>query len=225
VDYAIDHEQRAQLIEQHLPLARAIAARYGRSPELREELAQVGAVGLVAAASRFDADRGVPFAAYAAATVEGEIRRYFRDRSTVVRVPRRERDAERALRMAESAASMRLGRQASPVEVADEAGIRPADADRARSARGEPLSLAEIEQRPSTAAADELERCERRALLRRGLVALPAPEREAVGLWFVGDLSQREIARRMRISQSQASRLLASALERLRRELTGAESV
>ena len=87
----------------------------------------------------------------------------------------------------------------------------------------EPVALLDVEQRPSALAADELERCERRITLSRGLVALPAREREAVGLCYVGDLSQREIARRMHISQSQASRLLASALVRLRRELAETE--
>ena len=183
-DMAIDRGQKAQLAERHLPLARAVAARHGQTQELREELTQVGALGLVAAASRFDPARGVPFAAYAGITVEGEIRRYLRDRGSVVRVPRRLR-----------------------------ATARPAAS----------LPLSEVEQRPSPAAADELDRCERRALLHRGLEMLPAREREAIGLCYFGDLSQREVAKRMRISQSQASRLLAAALDRLRRELGEAE--
>jgi len=206
-------------VQQHLPLARGIAARYSRNADLREELAQVGALGLVAAAARFDPARRVPFGAFAAVTVEGEIRRYLRDRSTVVRVPRRERAAEQALRRAAATASTRLGREATVREAAEEAGLPPSDAERARVAGARPLTLAQIEARASETAAEELEACERRALLRRGLEALPAREREVVWLCYLGGLSQRETARLMRISQSQASRLLASALDRLRREL------
>jgi RNA polymerase sigma-B factor len=189
MDLTADHERATTLIERNLPLARAIAARYGRTPELREELTQVGALGLVAAAARFDPARRVPFGAYAAVTIEGEIRRYLRDRSTVVRVPRRERARARQ----DGSAALRA------------------------------VPLADAERRPSPVAADELDGCERRILLRRGLLALAPPEREAVGLSFVGDLSQREIARRMHISQSQASRLLAAALAKLRHELAEAD--
>lgn len=179
----MDRMRRAQLAERYLPLVRAVATRHARTQEQREELVQVGALGLVAAASRFDPSRRVPFAAYAGVTVEGEIRRYLRDRGSVVRIPRREQAA------------------ASTVAV--------------------PLS--EVEQRANVAAADELDGCERRALLRRGLEALPAREREAIGLCYLGDLTQREAVRRMRISQSQASRLIADGLERLRHELVEAE--
>ncbi|HZD87743.1 MAG TPA: sigma-70 family RNA polymerase sigma factor [Gaiellaceae bacterium] len=180
----MDRKRRAQLAERYLPLARSAAARHAHTRELREELTQVGALGLVAAASRFDPSRHVPFAAYAGVTVEGEIRRYLRDRSSVVRVPRRER-----------------------------AIARPAA----------PVPLSEAERRPNVAAADELDGCERRALLRRGLEALPPREREAIGLCYLGGLTQREAASRMRISQSQTSRLLAAGLERLRQKLAEAE--
>ena len=67
----------------------------------------------------------------------------------------------------------------------------------------------------------EIEACERRALVRSVLARLDPREREAVGLRFAGDLSQSEIARRMNISQSQASRVLGRALEKVRRELEG----
>ena len=185
MDHTADRETKLHMIERHLPLVRAVAARYGYTRELREELTQVGALGLVAAASRFDPTRRVPFGAYAGVTIEGEIRRYLRDRNSVVRVPRREQQDSRG-----------------PLRA---------------------VPLAEAERRPSAAAAEELDGCERRALLRRGLGALPVREREAVGLCYVGDLSQREIARRMHISQSQASRLLAAALARLRDELAEAD--
>ena len=79
--------------------------------------------------------------------------------------------------------------------------------------------LAQAELRPSADAEDAIEACEDRALLRRSLGSLDVREREVVCLRFVGDLSQIEIARRLHISQSQASRLLAGALEKLRSEL------
>jgi RNA polymerase sigma-B factor len=80
---------RRLLIERHLPLVRAIARRFAGGGEPLEDLAQVGAIGLIKAADRFDADRGVTFGAFAAPFIAGEIRHHLRDRCAPVRVPRR----------------------------------------------------------------------------------------------------------------------------------------
>jgi RNA polymerase sigma-B factor len=80
---------RRLLIERHLPLVRAIARRFAGGGEPLEDLAQVGAIGLIKAADRFDADRGVAFGAFAAPFIAGEIRHHLRDRCAPVRVPRR----------------------------------------------------------------------------------------------------------------------------------------
>src|SRR5688572_5139064 len=77
------------LIERHLPLVRSIARRYARGGEPLEDLAQVGAIGLIKAADNFDDARGVAFSAYAAPFIAGEIRHHLRDRCAPVRVPRR----------------------------------------------------------------------------------------------------------------------------------------
>jgi RNA polymerase sigma-B factor len=80
---------RRLLIERHLPLVRSIARRYAGGGEPLEDLAQVGAIGLIKAVDRFDAGRGVAFGAYAAPFIAGEIRHHLRDRCAPVRVPRR----------------------------------------------------------------------------------------------------------------------------------------
>jgi RNA polymerase sigma-B factor len=79
---------RSQLIERHLPLVRSIARRYAGEEPL-DDLAQVGAIGLIKAADRYDAARNVAFAAFAAPFIAGEIRHHLRDRAAPVRVPRR----------------------------------------------------------------------------------------------------------------------------------------
>jgi RNA polymerase sigma-B factor len=79
---------RRLLIERHLPLVRSIARRYTGAEPL-EDLAQVGAIGLIKAADRFDDARGVAFSAFAAPFIAGEIRHHLRDRCAPVRVPRR----------------------------------------------------------------------------------------------------------------------------------------
>ena len=80
---------RRLLIECHLPLVRSIARRHAGGGEPLEDLAQVGAIGLIKAADRYDAGRGVAFGAFAAPFIAGEIRHHLRDRAAPVRVPRR----------------------------------------------------------------------------------------------------------------------------------------
>jgi RNA polymerase sigma-B factor len=80
---------RRLLIERHLPLVRAIARRHAGGGEPLEDLAQVGAIGLIKAADRYDAGRGVAFGAFAAPFIAGEIRHHLRDRAAPVRIPRR----------------------------------------------------------------------------------------------------------------------------------------
>jgi RNA polymerase sigma-B factor len=80
---------RHRLIEAHLPLVRSVARRYAASGEPLDDLFQVGAIGLIKAVDRYDIARGGDLGAYAAASIDGEIRHHLRDRSAPVRVPRR----------------------------------------------------------------------------------------------------------------------------------------
>jgi RNA polymerase sigma-B factor len=84
---------RHELIERHLPLVRTLARRFAGTEEPLEDLVQVGTIGLIKAADRYDAARGVAFGAYATPAIAGEIRHHLRDRSAPVRVPRRLQDA------------------------------------------------------------------------------------------------------------------------------------
>lgn len=215
----LDLAERDRLIEECLPLVRGLARRHAGGGEPFEDLVQVGSLGLVAAARRFDPERGVPFAAYAAPTIDGELRRHLRDRSSTVRVPRRERALAAQLRRAASVTSQRLGREASLAETAAAAGVGVDEAGLVLSATAGSTSLSELELARCDRASDEIEACEHRALVRSVLAALEPRERQVLGLRFAGDLSQSEIARRMNISQSQASRMLGRALEKARREL------
>lgn len=84
-----DDEARRRLIEDHLPLVRALAQRFSSRGEQLDDLTQVGALGLIKAVDRYDPVRGSSFAAYAVPTIVGEIRRHLRDTTQPVRVPRR----------------------------------------------------------------------------------------------------------------------------------------
>src|SRR4051812_37487473 len=83
-----DPIDREILVERFLPLARQLARRYQRPEEPFDDLFQVACLGLVKAIDRFNLERDVAFSSYAVPTILGEIKRYFRDRTWSVRVPR-----------------------------------------------------------------------------------------------------------------------------------------
>ena len=211
----LDSATRTQLVEQHLALARGLARRHAGAGETFEDLVQVGALGLVAAARRYDPARGVPFAAYAIPSVDGELRHHLRDRSATVRVPRREQAVAGALRRAAAATAQRLGHEASIAEVADAAGVQRRDAERVLGGTGTAAPLALLDDEASPAATDELEGCERRLLVRSALAVLEPRERRAVTLKFEADLPVREVARQLGISPNQASRTIRRALDKI----------
>jgi RNA polymerase sigma-B factor len=213
------------LVEQHLPLVRGLARRHVGAGETFEDLVQVGALGLVAAARRYDPGRGVPFAAYATPTVDGELRRHLRDRAATIRVPRREQALAGALRRAASSAAQQLGHEASLTDIAATAGLTLREAERVLGGTAAATSLATLDDEASTAATAEMEACERRVLLGAALAALEPRERSALALRFGAELSLREVGRRLGLSEGQAARAVRRALETVRAALAPDEDI
>jgi RNA polymerase sigma-B factor len=80
---ADDRAARERAIERNLPLVRALARRFSRSPEQTDDLVQAGAIGLIKAVDGFDVTRGDDLGAYAVPTIVGELRRHQERRGSV----------------------------------------------------------------------------------------------------------------------------------------------
>jgi RNA polymerase sigma-B factor len=81
---------RSTLIEMNMSLVRFSARRFsGRGPGEAEDVLQVGTIGLIKAIDRFDLSREVEFTTFAVPYIVGEMKRFFRDTSWAVHVPRR----------------------------------------------------------------------------------------------------------------------------------------
>jgi RNA polymerase sigma-B factor len=219
---------RDTLVERFLPLARALARRYQRRGEPFDDLFQVACLGLVKAIDRFDLSRDVAFSSYAVPTMVGEIRRYFRDRTWSVRVPRGLQ--ELALRVDREVAELSgdLRRQPTVAEIAHAAAATEEQVLEALQASGayhatslEALrggedgagdtlgdTVASIEQGFGLA--------EDRATLAQLLRAVTPREREVLRLYFEDDLTQRELGERIGVSQMQTSRIIRQSITRLR---------
>lgn len=217
---------RNQLVERHMGLAAHIARRSGRG-RVDDDLRQVAMLGLVKAVDRFDPDRGVQFSAFAGATIEGELKRYFRDRTWAARVPRGIKERHLDIRRATDELSHSLGRSPSVEELA-----RHLDLERDEVVAGLAAGAARVAGSLDTRAgaddapqdhdavlgsADEgFERTEHREVVAGLLDRLPERERRIVELRFFEERSQSDIAERVGISQMHVSRLLRRSFEMMR---------
>lgn len=222
--YRLNHDRasRDRLVEELMPLVRSLARRYAGRGEPIDDLVQVGAIGLIKAIDRFDLERGVELSTFAVPTIVGEIRRYFRDRSWGVHVPRRMKELSlRVSRLVEDLSS-ELGRAPTVAEIAAAAEVEEEDVIEAlETARAHtPTSLSTpISPGGELALLDTIgedeagyEVLERGSVVRTGLDALSERERRIVVLRFLKGLTQSEIAIELGISQMHVSRLLRAAL-------------
>ncbi len=223
-----DPFDRDMLVERFLPLARQLARRYGRPEEPFDDIYQVACLGLINAIERFDLDRDIAFSSYAVPTILGEIKRYFRDRTWSVRVPRDLQDLALKVDRAVSDLTLRLHREPTVAEIVAELGVCTEDVLEALEACGayRATSLQEprgtdddhAETLGDTIGVDDggFTTAEHRATIERLMRSLTGREREVLRLYFDEDLTQAEIGRRVGVSQMQVSRIIRQAVARLR---------
>jgi RNA polymerase sigma-B factor len=219
-----DRAAREEAVRLLLPLARALARRYANKGEPLDDLEQVACVGLLKAVDRFDCERDVRVATFAVPTIAGELKRHFRDRGWMIRVPRDVQELTSRLVRTREELTRLLGRSPNVAELARAAAaseeqvveaLHASEAYRALSL-DEPIANGLA---PADALGDHddgFERTEHRIMLRCGLAALAPREREILRLRFFEGLTQREIADRVGISQMHVSRLLRRSVDALR---------
>ena len=80
---------RDRVVEAYLYIASIIARRFSGRGVDYDDLYQVASLSLLKSIERFDPDRGVKFTSFVTPTMVGEVKNYFRDRSRLIRLPRR----------------------------------------------------------------------------------------------------------------------------------------
>jgi RNA polymerase sigma-B factor len=218
-----------ELVLSYLDLAEALAARFEARGRERADLNQVAYLGLVKAARGFDQTKGDSFPAYAAPTITGELKRYLRDRSWVVRPPRHIQDLRSRLFRVEPELAQSLGRNPTVDELAQELGVERAEVQEAISASSSlhPDSLDAVNPNSDAPAIAEvlaapespLERLEELACLREAMEELDPGDRELLYRRYFCEETQVELGKRLGMSQMQVSRRLARVLVELQRRL------
>jgi RNA polymerase sigma-B factor len=217
--------QRDDLIAVHMPMAARIAHSFaGRGQDI-DDLTQVAMLELVRAAGRFDPEHGAAFAHYAYPCILGGVKRHFRDNGWSMRVTRRMQELYLQTGRAIPDLTQLLGRTPTVPEVAVHLRLSEQDVRDGLAGR----FAYKIKSLSLPVGDDDAELCQllggpdgrleavpERHVLAQCVAQLPARQRSILYLRFVGDLTQREIAEQLGISQMHVSRLLSLSLGVLR---------
>jgi RNA polymerase sigma factor FliA len=220
-------------IEEHLPLVKhvvfQVAVHFPRHVD-REELARAGALGLVEASRRFDAERGVPFERFAAQRIRGSILDSVRAADWA---PRSVRLLARRLEATEQHLASELGRIPSVSEMAQELGVGVDELSRLQDRlfrsvvlaldhetsddTDEDLTLVDVlRDRSAVDPADELESRELHAYLRDAVKLLPERQRLVIIGYFLEGKTSQDLARFLGVTESRISQLRSEALRNLK---------
>jgi RNA polymerase sigma-B factor len=222
------------LVTRYQGLVWSCVRRYARSPELMEDLVQVGYVGLLKAINNFDPALCRNLATYAQPCISGEIKRHFRDKRWQIHVKRSVQDLMLQARAATGPLAQELGRTPTESDLATYLGVSVADLRQAERAElaFQPSSLdAPLAGQPGLGTladylGEEDPRFEHMLTMRAVAThwgELTPREQEILLMCFRGGMTQTEIGRRLRISQMHVSRLRAHALGHLRARLLDPE--
>ncbi|TVZ92424.1 MULTISPECIES: RNA polymerase sigma factor SigF [unclassified Streptomyces] len=223
---------RNTLIEMNMSLVRYAAGRFrSRGPEEMEDIVQVGMIGLIKAIDRFELSREVEFTSFAIPYVVGEIKRFFRDTTWAVHVPRRLQEARVQLARATEELRSRLGRTPTVKELSELMSLPEDEVMEARlaangynsssldAAIGSSEDGESVLQDFIGVEDTDLELVEDFHSLAPLIADLDERDRQIIHMRFVEELTQAQIGERLGVSQMHVSRLLSRCLARLREGL------
>ncbi|MFD9497464.1 MULTISPECIES: RNA polymerase sigma factor SigF [unclassified Streptomyces] len=220
---------RDTLIAMNVTLVQYAASRFrSRSSDEMEDIVQVGTIGLIKAIDRFELTREVEFTSFAVPYIVGEIKRFFRDTTWAVHVPRRLQEARVQLAKATEELRSRLGRMPTVKELSQLMSLSEKEVNEARLASNGYTSSSldatiNATSDGETALADfigtddhALELVEDFNALAPMIAQLDDRERRIIHMRFVDELTQAQIGEHLGVSQMHVSRLLNRTLAKLR---------
>ena len=220
---------RNKIAEKYLYIAEILAKKFvGRGVEY-DDLRQVASLALLKGIDRFDPAMGMQFTTFITPTVTGEIKNYFRDKSRIVKLPRRLSEISAAVRALTAEYEGKNGVKPSIREIAERLKLSEEDVVRALEVGGTVsldgvASSGEDDGEHSLYALlpdndDRYERLEIQDALRSAMKDLSETERAVLKFRYVDELSQSETARRLGVSQMFVSRMERKLLARLKENL------
>jgi len=223
-----DDEAQTHLVENYKRLVDSIARKYSNGKSYHEDIVQVGMLGLLGAIRRYDPEFGRTFEAFAVPTIIGEIKRFLRDKTWAVHVPRRIKELGPRIKSAVEALTRELQRSPKVIEIAEFLEVEEDDVLEAMEmgksyqalsmdhslesdSDGSSITLFDVIGQPD----DEFEKTDQRMLVANALSVLSEREKQVIQYTYIDQLSQKEAGEKLDISQMHVSRLQRKAIKKL----------
>lgn len=224
-----DEMAQNELVMHYKKLVESLAYRYSKGQSHHEDLVQVGMVGLLGAINRFDVSFDRKFEAFLVPTVIGEIKRYLRDKTWSVHVPRRIKEIGPKIKKATDELTNDLGRSpkineiAEYIEATEEEVLEAMEMGQSYNALSVDHSIEADKDGSTVTLLDVMgdteegyELTEKRMILEKVLPILSDREKEIIQCTFIEGLSQKETGEKIGLSQMHVSRLQRTAIKKLR---------
>lgn len=220
-----DEEAKSKLVNDNIFLVWSLVHRFNNSTYDKEELFQIGCVGLIKAINKFDVSYDVTFSTYAVPIILGEIKRHFRD-DGAIKVSRTIKELNQKITKLSEEYLIKHNTEISIEELANILNVSKADIVLAMDSKYYPTSLNEViyEKDGSTITIEErIVEKENYSLidkitLKEELAKLSKKEQLLIKMRYYMDMNQQEIAKYFHVSQVQISRMEKKILEKLKKQ-------
>lgn len=220
------------LVKHYTALVASLARKYSYGRNMHEDIMQVGMLGLLAAIRRYDPEIGKSFKAFLIPTVIGEIKRFLRDKTWSVHVPRRVKELSSTIKKAVEELTIQYQRSPKIKEIADYMNITEEELLEVME-MGKSYQATSVDQAIETGQEGSpvtpldiigshdsgFDKVEQRLMLQSALHVLTERERKVIHYLFMENKSQKETGEYLGISQMHVSRLQKKAIEKLRKVL------
>jgi RNA polymerase sigma-B factor len=225
----LNEEVQQKIILTYKDLVESIARKYSKNSMIHEDLVQVGMIGLLAAIKRFDPTFGKTFESFAIPTIVGEIKRFIRDKTWSVHVPRRIKELGPKIKKAID--ELTTKNQKSPtvtviaeyLSVSEEEILETMEMNKSYKALSVDRSIEGTSDGSTIALLDMIgsnddgySQIDLKMLLEKILPLLTEREQEIIRCTYFQNMSQKETGELLGISQMHVSRLQRRSLKKLR---------
>lgn len=222
-----DEKAKELLVKENLSLVWSLVHRFNSMMYEKEELFQIGCVGLIKAIDKFDVSYDVAFSTYAVPIILGEIKRHFRD-DGAIKVSRSIKELNQKITKISDEYLIKNNKEISIEELADILNVSKSDIVLAIDSKYYPTSLNEViyEKDGSVITVEErLVEKESYSLIDKitlyeEINKLTEKERKLIKMRYYLDMNQDQIAKEFNVSQVQISRLEKKIIEKLKKQFT-----
>lgn len=217
---------RNEIVKKYIYLAEIISKKFLNRGVEYEDIYQVACIALIKAVDRFSLDKGVKFVTFATPTIIGEIKRYFRDKSSVIRIPRRIYELYQKVNYAREYLSQELHKMPRVDEIAKYLNIKEEtvleiieswNASNIQSFDQNAFNDDDLELHETIGEEDStFEKIENRDFLEKSLPRFNEAEKQFIHMRYYSGKTQKEIAEKLGVSQMYVSRLEKKVIERFR---------